>query len=563
MKTFDCVLIMVFLLGYAPGLSGQVPGLSGQAPGLRAEKNGDVNIIPRPLEVRMTDGAFELTPATRILVSPDMEKLGMYLQALLEPSAGIMLPVDVLQDESSLENAILLNLDYGEQQHGEEGYALSSSPDAVVITAAAPAGLFYGIQTLRQLLPPQVEERQVATGVTWEVPGTEITDRPRFGWRGMHLDVCRHMFPVEFVKKYIDLMAMHKMNRFHWHLTDDQGWRIEIKKYPRLTEVGSRRAATPFPADRNTLDGKPYGGYYTRDQIREVVAYAQERFITVVPEIEMPGHAVAALASYPELGCTGGPYEVRQFWGIADDVFCAGNEKVYGFLEDVLTEVMELFPSEIIHIGGDECPKVRWEECEKCQAMIRREGLADEHELQSYFVTRMEKFLNSHGRKIIGWDEILEGGLAPNATVMSWRGMEGGMEAAGMGHDVVMSPTSHCYLDYYQSRNTDQEPPAIGGFLPLEKVYRLEPVPEGLAGDKLHHILGAQGNLWTEYIPTASQAEYMAFPRACAIAEVVWTQAELKDYEDFLDRLPSLLQHLKALGVNYRPLEKGSSTKKQ
>ncbi len=556
MKTFDCILIMVFLLVYAPGARGL-------APGLHAEKNGEVNIIPRPLEVRMTDGAFELTPATRILVSPDMEKLGMYLQALLEPSTGFMLSVDVLQDESSLENAIVLNLDYGEQQHGEEGYALSSSPDAVVITAAAGAGLFYGIQTLRQLLPPQVEERQLAEGVSWEVPGMEITDRPRFGWRGMHLDVSRHMFPVEFVKKYIDLLAMHKMNTFHWHLTDDQGWRIEIKKYPRLTEVGSRRAATPFPADRNTLDGKPYGGYYTRDQIREVVAYAQERFITVVPEIEMPGHAVAALASYPELGCTGGPYEVRQFWGIADDVFCAGNEKVYGFLEDVLTEVMELFPSEIIHIGGDECPKVRWEECDKCQAMIRREGLADEHELQSYFVTRMEKFLNSHGRKIIGWDEILEGGLAPNATVMSWRGMEGGMEAAGMGHDVVMSPTSHCYLDYYQSRNTGQEPPAIGGFLPLEKVYSLEPVPEGLAGDKVHHILGAQGNLWTEYIPTPEQAEYMAFPRACAIAEVVWTQAELKDYEDFLDRLPPLLKHLKALGVNYRPPDDGSSTRKQ
>ncbi|HDS08341.1 MAG TPA: beta-N-acetylglucosaminidase [Bacteroides sp.] len=544
-------------------MRGQAPGHNGHTPGLRAEKNGDVNIIPRPLEVRMTDGAFELTPATRILVSPDMEQLGMYLQALLEPSTGFMLSVDVLQDESSLENAIVLNLDYGGQQHGEEGYALSSSPDAVVITAAAPAGLFYGIQTLRQLLPPQVEERQVVTGVSWEVPGVEITDRPRFGWRGMHLDVSRHMFPVEFVKKYIDLLAMHKMNTFHWHLTDDQGWRIEIKKYPRLTEVGSQRAATPFPSDRNTLDGKPYGGYYTRDQIREVVAYAQERFITVVPEIEMPGHAVAALASYPELGCTGGPYEVRQFWGIADDVFCAGNEKVYGFLEDVLTEVMELFPSEIIHIGGDECPKVRWEECEKCQAMIRREGLADEHELQSYFVTRMEKFLNSHGRKIIGWDEILEGGLAPNATVMSWRGMEGGMEAAAMGHDVVMSPTSHCYLDYYQSQNLEEEPPAIGGFLPMEKVYSLEPVPEGLAGDKVHHILGAQGNLWTEYIPTASQAEYMAFPRACAIAEVVWTQAELKDYEDFLDRLPSLLQHLKALGVNYRPPDDGSSTKKQ
>ncbi|HER08106.1 MAG TPA: beta-N-acetylglucosaminidase [Bacteroides sp.] len=542
MKNSDCILFLVFLLAYVPDM--------------QAQNTGNVHIIPKPLELTLTNGAFEIAPNTRILVSPDAEQVGMYLQQLLEPPTGYMLRVDVLQDELSLENTIVLELDPTAAQHGEEGYALSASPDAVVISARTAAGLFYGVQTLRQLLPPQVEERSAVAGVTWEVPGVEITDRPRFPWRGMHLDVGRHMFPVEFVKKYIDLLALHKMNTFHWHLTEDQGWRIEIKKYPLLTEIGSRRAATPFPSDRNRLDGQPYGGYYTQLEVREVVAYAQERFITVVPEIEMPGHSVAALASYPELGCTGGPYQVRQYWGIAKDVYCAGNEKVYAFLEDVLGEVMELFPSVFIHIGGDECPKDRWEECEKCQAMIAKEGLADEHELQSYFVTRMEKFLNSHGRRMIGWDEILEGGLAPNAAVMSWRGMEGGIEAATMGHDVVMTPTSHCYLDYYQSQNREEEPPAIGGFLPLEKVYSLEPVPAELPADKTRHILGAQGNLWTEYIPTASQAEYMAFPRASALAEVVWTTPGMREYGDFIERLPSLLKHLDGLGVNYRPLLK-------
>jgi len=541
MKPLYCFMLFIFLLGCKPGNQSQ--------------SNRPVHLIPKPSEMQIQGKSFTITRKTSILVSPGAEQIATYLQERLKPATGYSLPVETISGESASAEGIVLRLDPSEEQLGEEGYTLSSSKDAVVISAAAPAGLFYGVQTLRQLLPPRIEQRDRVTGIEWVVPGVEITDRPRFQWRGMHLDVVRHMFPVEFVKKYIDLLALHKMNTFHWHLTEDQGWRIEIKKYPRLTGIGSKRAATPIPSDRHTLDGEPYGGYYTQEEVKEVVAYARDRFITVVPEIEMPGHSVAALAAYPELGCTGGPYEVRTRWGIAKDVYCAGNEKVYAFLEDVLSEVMELFPGEFIHVGGDECPKDRWEECEKCQAMIERQGLEDEHELQSYFITRIEKFLNQHGRRMIGWDEILEGGLAPNAAVMSWRGMEGGITAAGMGHDVVMSPTSHCYFDYYQSADKDEEPPAIGGFLPLEKVYSFEPIPEDLPQDKTHHILGAQGNLWTEYIPTAEQAEYMAFPRACALAEVVWTPPSLHDYEDFIRRLPSLLEHLDGLDVNYRPVQ--------
>ncbi len=362
--------------------------------------------------------------------------------------------------------------------------------------------------------------------------------------------------PVAFIKKFIDLMALHKYNVFHWHLTEDQGWRIEIKQYPKLTTVGARRAATPIPADRTQSDGKPYDGYYTQEEIKAVVAYAQERFITVVPEIEMPGHAVAALTSYPELGCRGEGYEVRTTWGIAKDVFCAGNEAVFTFLENVLSEVLELFPSEYIHIGGDECPKDRWQECPKCQARLQAEGLADEHELQSYFIRRIEGWLDAQGRRLIGWDEILEGGLAPNATVMSWRGSQGGIDAANAGHDVVMSPTTHCYFDYYQAEDQASEPSAIGGFLPLERVYSLNPIPADIAPDKAHHVLGAQGNLWTEYIPTEAQADYMTYPRATALAEVAWSEPAGRDYADFLARLATHLGRLDRLGVKYRPLDR-------
>jgi hexosaminidase len=371
----------------------------------------------------------------------------------------------------------------------------------------------------------------------------------------MHLDVGRHFFDKEFVKRYIDLIALHKMNTFHIHLTDDQGWRIEIKKYPRLTEIGSKRKESPMIGNRKKGDGTPYRGFFTQDDIREIVEYARKRYITVVPELEMPGHSLGALAAYPELSCTGGPHEVMTRWGVFEDVYCAGNDKVFEFMEDVLTEVIELFPGEYIHIGGDECPKARWEKCPKCQARIKKEGLKDEHELQSYFVKRIEKFLNSKGRRLIGWDEILEGGLAPNASVMSWRGTEGGIAAARSGHDVVMSPTTHCYFDYYQSKNRKQEPEAIGGFLPLDIVYSFEPVPAELAPEQRKHVIGAQGNVWTEYIHTPSDVEYMALPRMCALAEVVWTPAELKDWDDFRDRLDRFAERLDAMGVNYRKPE--------
>lgn len=434
---------------------------------------------------------------------------------------------------------------------GNEGYSLAVTPDAVVIRASQVAGLFYASQTLRQLLPPEIESRKEVSGVPWVAPAVTILDQPRFRWRGLMLDVGRHIFPVDFIKRYIDLMAMHKMNVFHWHLTEDQGWRVEIKKYPRLTEIGSRRAATPLPGQRGKLDGKPYSGYYTQDQIREIVSYAASRFVTVVPEIEMPGHAKAALASYPELSCTEGPFQVRTLWGIEENVFCAGNEKTFAFLEDVLAEILDLFPSDFIHIGGDECPKKRWERCPKCQIRIVREELENEGQLQSYFIRRIETFLNANGRRLIGWDEILEGGLAPNASVMSWRGVEGGLRAVREGHDVVMSPISHCYLNFYQSRDLDKEPPAFNEILPLETVYSFEPVPASLSTEEAEHILGAQGNLWTEYIPTPQLAEYMTYPRACALAEVMWSASNSRDYRDFLERLGNFLPRLEKQGVNF------------
>jgi hexosaminidase len=359
----------------------------------------------------------------------------------------------------------------------------------------------------------------------------------------MHLDVGRHFFPAAFVKKYIDLLAAYKMNVFHWHLTEDQGWRIEIKKYPRLTAVGSQR--------RESMgDCTPHGGFYTQEEIRDIVAYARDRFVTIVPEIEMPGHALAALASYPELSCSGGPFQVGTAWGVMNDVYCAGNEKTFAFLEDVIGEVTELFPGPFFHAGGDECPKIRWQNCAKCQARIKAEGLKDEHELQSYFLKRIGKILNAKGKRMVGWDEILEGGLAPNATVMSWRGTEGGIAAAKSGHDVVMTPTSHCYFDYYQG--TAGEPAANGGFLPLEQVYGFEPVPDALDGTEASHVLGAQGNVWTEWMPTTSQVEYMVLPRMLAMSEVLWSSRRIREYAGFLRRLGAHYDRFAFQHLNFR-----------
>ena len=509
-------------------------------------------IIPKPMEFATLDGAFSLRADTRIEAEKDAEAVADFLKELLSPAAGSEFEISEASGNNAKANTILLTTAGADRSLGGEGYELTVAPDAITIRAPEAAGLFYGVQTLRQLLPPDFEDRGNGSARVWEVPAVAITDKPRFAWRGLMLDVARHFFPISVVKKYIDLLAYHKMNVLHWHLTDDQGWRIEIKKYPKLTEVGSMREASPLLSDRDKLDGKPHGGFYTREQIREVVEYAASRFVTVVPEIEMPGHSMAALASYPELGCTGGPYKVRTFWSIEENVYCAGNEKVFEFLQDVLEEVMALFPGRYIHIGGDECPKAMWQKCEKCQARIKEENLANEDELQSYFIKRIEKFLNANGRSLIGWDEILEGGLAPSATVMSWRGMGGGTEAASQGHDAIMCPLNYTYFDYYQSEDQASEPSAIGGCNTLDTVYEFDPVPPEMSPEQAKHILGAQGQLWAEFIDSEQHLDYMAFPRASALAEVLWTGPQSCDYDDFINRLPNLLQRLEKWNVNYR-----------
>jgi len=427
----------------------------------------------------------------------------------------------------------------------DEAYTLEISERGIVLTGGTAAGLFYGIQTLRQLGWAQVINHGI------RLPTGEVADQPSFRYRGMHLDVGRHMFTVEAIKQYIDMLARYKMNRFHWHLTEDQGWRIEIKKYPRLQEIAAYRTETlvgHYNDQPHQFDGKRYGGYYTQEEVKEIVAYARDRFITVIPEIELPGHAQAAVAAYPELGCTDQPVEVATKWGVFEHIYCP-KEETFQFLEDVLTEVMDLFPSRYIHIGGDEAPKTQWTYSEQAQSVIRREGLEDEHELQSYFIRRIETFLNANDRSLIGWDEILEGGLAPNATVMSWRGEEGGIAAAKQGHDVIMTPTTYCYLDYYQSTHPD-EPLAIGGFLPLEKVYGYHPVPDELTEEEAQHILGAQGNVWTEYISTEDKLEYMVYPRMQALAEVVWTPKAQKNLQDFVSRLDGHYPQFKKWGIN-------------
>jgi hexosaminidase len=510
-----------------------------------------LSIIPKPMEVSSSDGTFLITSATRIVVDKNAEQVAAFLKDLLSSTMDLKVELVESPAESAGPDTILLALSDSDDALGPEGYELHVTPAGTTVRAPRAAGLFYGVQTFRQLLPPDVEKRE-STSATLEIPAVAIKDKPRFAWRGLHLDVGRHFFPISFVKKYIDLLALHKMNVFHWHLTEDQGWRIEIKKYPKLTEIGSKRKASPLAADRYTVDGIPYEGFYTQDEIREVVEHAESRFVQVLPEIEMPGHTVSALAAYPELGCTGGPYKVRAFWGIEEDVYCAGSEKVFEFLEDVLTEVMALFPGRYIHIGGDESPKASWRKCEKCQKRIAEERLKNEDELQSYFIRRIENFLTANGRRLIGWDEILEGGLAPDATVMSWRGMGGGIEAASQGHDVVMCPLNYTYFDYYQSEDHKSEPPAIGGLTPLETVYELDPVSTELSEDAAKHILGAQGQLWTEFIAEEDHLEYMAYPRACALAEVLWTNKGLCDYGDFIERLSSHLQRLKNLNVNFR-----------
>jgi len=516
-----------------------------------------VDVIPLPKKITNKKGEFKFTGNTKLLVCPgnkEMLSIGEYFADIINSASGLNIEVAITKRNKPPHNGILLNLEENQDMNAE-GYHLLINTGYITISGKTPNGLFYGIQTLRQMLPPEIELEEVIKGIEWTVPAVEIVDEPLYSYRGLMLDVGRHFFPKEDVKKFIDIMALHKFNYFHWHLTEDQGWRIEIKKYPELTEIGAFRKETIIGHNRDKprqFDGERYGGFYTQDDIREVVKYAASRYITIVPEIEMPGHSEAALASFPELGCTGGPYEVVTNWGVNEEIYCAGNEKTFEFLENVLAELIELFPGKYIHIGGDECPKVRWEQCDKCQARMKEEGLENEHELQSYFVGRIEKFLLANNRKLIGWDEILEGGLAPEATVMSWRGIKGGIEAAKLHHDVIMTPTTHCYFDYYQSENKENEPLAIGGYLPLEKVYSYNPMPEELSDEEAKYILGAQGNIWTEYIKTQNKAEYMTYPRATALSEVVWTQPEKKDYGSFMKRMGKHYKRFANMGVNSR-----------
>jgi len=509
-------------------------------------------IIPQPVKMEQGKGTFTLRPSAEINYTGGewAKNEAGFLAEMLRPATGF-----ALETEEGTDGAINLVIDTALKMN-PEGYLLTVEKKKVTLTGCTPAGLSRGLQTIRQLLPPEIESSTIISGVKWSMPCISITDYPRFAWRGMHLDVSRHFFDVDFIKRYIDILAMHKMNIFHWHLVDDQGWRIEIKKYPRLTEVGAWRVDRedkPWNSRPPQQPGEKatYGGFYTQEEIKEVVAYAAERHINVVPEIEMPAHVSSALAAYPEYSCTGGPFTVPpgSVWPITD-IYCAGKDETFAFLEDILTEVMELFPSPYIHIGGDEADKTEWRKCPDCQARIRKEGLKDEAELQSYFVKRMQKFLNSKGRNLIGWDEILEGGLAPGAAVMSWRGFDGGIEAAKAGHDVVMTPVSHTYFNLYQA-DPATEPLAYRGIITLEKVYLFEPVPAGLSEDEAKHIIGAQACLWTEMVPDGRMAEYMILPRLTALSEVLWSAPENRSWDDFIIRLPKMMERFEVMGLNY------------
>jgi hexosaminidase len=511
-------------------------------------------LIPQPVTMQLSMGMFELTSKTVIAASATAGKEARRLAEELRPVTGLPLTLVTTAGETHCIELILDRFLPGAL--GNEGYRLSVTPARVTIRAASEAGLFYGGVTLRQLLPVEVlgTNRAAYPSMGWRVPGGEIEDNPRFPWRGLLLDPARHFFPPEFVKKLVDVMALHKLNTLQLHLTDDQGWRIEIKKHPRLTQIGSVRKESPKKSDRDHGDGLPYGPFfYTQEQIRDLVAYAQARHVTLVPEIEIPGHFLAAVAAYPELSCRGLQLDVRTRWGIEPDILCPGNDSAVQFAKDVLAEVCELFPSRFIHIGGDEAPRDRWKQCPKCQARLKAEGLKNEAQLQTWLNHRLEEFLASKGRRLIGWDEILEGGLTPGATVMFWRGISGGIAAADAGHDVVMSPTTHCYFDYAQARGAG-EPECIGGFIPLRTVYEFEPVPPNLAEANRKHILGAQGNIWAEFIWTPQEVEYFAFPRAVALAEVVWSPDEQRNFDDFSRRLSGHLKRLDQLRVNYRPL---------
>jgi hexosaminidase len=539
------------LLGAAPLVPpGPRPALAAQ--GAPQADGARYAVIPRPAVLTPRAGAYLLSARTVLRTDPAFRAVARRFARDVAAPTGLELAVVPLGGTGG----IVLRRDAALPA---EGYRLDVTPQGVTVRASAPAGAFYALETVKQLLPPAIYREAPVAGVTWAVPAVHVEDAPRFPWRGAHLDAGRHFMPKEFVKKYVDLLARHKMNRFHWHLTEDQGWRLEIRKYPRLTQVGSCREQTQVglhqsdPAKR-VFNGTRHCGFYTQDDVREVVAYAAERMVTVVPEVEMPGHSQAAVFAYPQLSSspdTAPNPGVLQVWGVSPYIINPTDANV-AFMQDVLAEVLDLFPSPWIHIGGDEAIKDQWKANPAIQARITALGLKDEHELQSWFIRQMDGFLTKRGRRLIGWDEILEGGLAENATVMSWRGMAGGIAAAKAGHDVVMAPGTHTYLDHYQSQDRAREPLAIGGFTNLEKVYSFEPVPPELSPAEGQHVLGAQGQLWTEYIPTPKHLEYMAYPRLVALSEVVWSPAARRSWPDFQQRLPRHLARLDALDVNYR-----------
>ncbi len=517
----------------------------------------DINIVPRPEKIVMGSGSFILDANTYIYYDgrdKNLADVAELLARMLFKDKINMIPA-IVKPGSNIAKSFVLSIDEN-MNTGREGYKLEILKDRINIIGKSAAGVFYGVETLRQLLPVSFERNDGKTVSEVKLPCLTIEDQPRFGYRGMHLDVSRHFFGKDFVKKYIDMIAMFKMNVFHWHLTDDNGWRLEIKKYPKLTSVSAWRVDRedkPWGQRELQKEGEKatYGGFYTQDDVKEIIEYARKRNVEIIPEIEMPGHSAEVFAAYPQFSCTGKKLTVLpgSYWPNVD-IFCAGNDSTFIFIQNILDEVCELFPSKYIHIGGDEADKTNWKTCPKCQARIKAEGLKDEGELQSYFIKRIEKYLISKNKRLIGWDEILEGGLAPEATVMSWRGIEGGIDAAKQKHDVIMTPTGYCYFDYYQGE-PQFEPAGIGGYVTLKKVYSFEPVPAELNSDEAKYILGAQGNVWTEYIPTDSHAEYMAVPRMIALAEVDWSPKEARNWDDFMSRMQSVYPRLKALGINY------------
>ena len=515
-------------------------------------------IIPAPVKVEAGKGAFQLNAASRILADAELKGSAHLLAARLRPATGYALKIKSAGKQITAAD-ILLTTNGADVALGAEGYELSVTTNGVVLRAPTPAGIFFGTQSLLQLLPPEIFSPTRVTNGDWRIPCLRIEDQPRFAWRGFMLDVSRHFFTKAEVEQVLDLMALYKLNTFHWHLVDDQGWRIQIKKYPKLTGIGGWRDGIGFGLASNAATAYDphgrYGGFYTQRDIRDVVAYAAARHIAIVPEIEMPGHSSAALAAYPEYLCPGVKIaSLPMSSGVSAGVYCAGNDAAFAFLGNILEEVAELFPGKYIHIGGDEVNKKNWENCPKCQARIKTENMKDQRELQAWFIRRIEKIVGADGKKLIGWSEIREGGLAPSAALMDWIG--GGAESAASGHEVVMTPTKFCYFDHYQSTNRAAEPKAIGAYLPLQRVYQFEPMPEKLAPEFQGKVLGGQANLWTEYIPNFRQVEYMMFPRLGALSEADWSPKEARDWDNFRTRAALNEKRLDALGVNYRPLSK-------